>query len=70
MAILDKDKKIRSHHPEVEIGWDGGISVDNAFTLSQGGVTVFNIGGAIAKAEDPANVYAKLVREINKQGVI
>jgi len=67
---LEKVRLIKAINPSVEIGWDGGISVDNAFTLSQGGVTVFNIGGAIAKAEDPANVYAKLVREINKQGVI
>jgi ribulose-phosphate 3-epimerase len=67
---LEKIRLVKAINPKVEIGWDGGISVDNAFTLSQGGVTVFNIGGAIAKAENPANVYAKLVKEVNKQGVI
>lgn len=67
---LEKVRMIKAINPNAEIGWDGGISVDNAFTLAQGGVTVFNIGGAIAKAEDPANVYAKLEKEINKQGVI
>jgi 3-keto-L-gulonate-6-phosphate decarboxylase len=46
------------------------VSVDNAYTLTQGGVDVLNTGGAIAKAEDPATVYATLVKEINKHGVI
>jgi ribulose-phosphate 3-epimerase len=67
---LEKVRLIKAINPSVEIGWDGGISVDNAFTLAQGGVNVFNIGGALAKADDPDSVYATLVREINKQGVI
>lgn len=67
---LEKIRLIKKINPIIEIGWDGGVSVDNAFTLSQGGVNIFNIGGAIAKAENPANVYATLVKEISKQGVI
>lgn len=67
---LEKVRLIRAINPNVEIGWDGGVSVDNAYTLTQGGVDVLNTGGAIAKAEDPATVYATLVKEINKHGVI
>jgi len=67
---LEKIRLIKAINPNVEIGWDGGVSVDNAFTLAQGGVNVLNTGGAINTAGDPANVYATLVREINKQGVI
>lgn len=67
---LEKVRLIKDINPNVEIGWDGGVSVDNAFTLTQGGVNVLNVGGAIGNAEDPASVYATLVREINKQGVI
>lgn len=67
---LEKIRLIRAINPKIEIGWDGGISVDNAFTLSQGGVNIFNVGGAIARADNPANVYATLTNEINKQGVI
>jgi len=67
---LEKVRLIKGINPNVEIGWDGGVSVDNAFTLTQGGVNVLNVGGAIGNAEDPASVYATLVREINKQGVI
>ena len=67
---LEKVRLIKAINPEAEIGWDGGVSIDNAYTLTQGGVNVLNSGGAINKAEDPDGVYATLVREINKQGVI
>ncbi|MBC7868863.1 hypothetical protein H7X69_01625 [Candidatus Saccharibacteria bacterium] len=67
---LEKVRLVKAINPSVEIGWDGGVSVDNAYTLTQGGVDVLNTGGAIAKADNPANAYAKLVREINKHGVI
>jgi ribulose-phosphate 3-epimerase len=67
---LEKVRLIKNINPDVEIGWDGGVSIDNAFTLAQGGVNVLNTGGAINRAEDPDGVYATLVREINKQGVI
>ena len=67
---LEKVRLVKAINPNIEIGWDGGISVDNAFTLTQGGVNVLNTGGAINSADDPAKVYDTLVREINKQGVI
>jgi len=67
---LEKVRLVKAINPSVEIGWDGGVNVDNAYTLTQGGVDVLNAGGAIAKAEDPASAYATLVREINKHGVI
>ncbi len=67
---LEKVRLIKAINPEVEIGWDGGVSLDNAFTLTQGGVNVLNTGGALGNAADPATVYAELTKEINKQGVI
>lgn len=67
---LEKVRLIKAINPNVEIGWDGGVSVDNAYTLTQGGVDVLNTGSAIAEAQDPATVYATLVQEINKHGVI
>lgn len=67
---LEKVRLIEGINPNIEIGWDGGVAVDNAFTLSQGGVDVLNAGGALANAEDPANVYDTLIKEINKQGII
>lgn len=67
---LEKIRLVKAINPNVEISWDGGVSVDNAFTLAQGGVNVLNTGGAINNAENPEEVYATLVKEANKQGVI
>lgn len=67
---LEKVRLIRAIKPNVEIGWDGGVTVENAFSLSQGGVNVLNVGATFAKAADPSSTYATLVNEINKQGVI
>ncbi len=67
---LEKVRLIKAIRPTVEIGWDGGVTLENAFSLSQGGVDVLDVGGTIAKSADPAETYAKLVSEINKHGVI
>lgn len=67
---LEKVRLIRKINPDVEIGWDGGVNVDNAYTLTQGGVQILNVGGALQKASDPAEVYQQLTEEINKQGVL
>lgn len=60
LGLLDKVHKIREHHPDAEIGWDGGINADNAQQLIDGGVDVLNVGGFIQKSDDPAANYAKL----------
>jgi ribulose-phosphate 3-epimerase len=67
---LEKVRLIKAISPNVEIGWDGGVNIDNAYTLTQGGVDVLNVGKALAAAADPGQMYAKLVSEINKRGVI
>ena len=67
---LEKVRLVKAINPNIEIGWDGGVNLDNAFTLTQGGVNVLNTGGALSNAADPAAVYAALTQEINKQGVI
>lgn len=35
---LEKIRLIKAINPSVEIGWDGGVAVDNAYSLVQGGV--------------------------------
>ena len=67
---LEKVRLIRAIKPDVEIGWDGGVTLENAFGLAQGGVDVLNVGGTIAKSADPGATYSALVAEINKHGVI
>lgn len=67
---LEKVRLVHAIRNDLEIGWDGGANVENAYTLAQGGVNVINAGGAINKASDPAAVYEKMVTEINKRSVI
>lgn len=67
---LEKVRLVKNINAGVEIGWDGGVNAENAFSLSQGGVDVLNVGGAIQKAADPQDAYTALVNEVNKQGVI
>lgn len=67
---LEKVRLIKKIKPDVEIGWDGGVKVDNAYTLTQGSVDVLNVGGAISNSPAPAEAFNELVKEINKHGVI
>lgn len=63
LGLLDKVSKVRHEHPDAEIGWDGGISADNAKQLADSGVDVLNVGGYIQKSDNPASAYAK-IREV------
>ena len=67
---LEKIWLVKMINPNVEIGWDGGVMVDNAYSLVQGGVNVLNVGGTIQKATDPPAMFAKLQQEISKTGVL
>jgi ribulose-phosphate 3-epimerase len=60
LNLLEKVGQIKAHHPEVEIGWDGGINEQNARQLVEAGVDVLNVGGFIQKAPDPQAAYATL----------
>lgn len=66
LGLLHKVEKIKDHHPDAEISWDGGISDKNAKQLVDGGIDVLNAGGFIQKAEDPEAAYDKLVAVIKK----
>lgn len=67
---LEKIRLIKAIKPDVEIGWDGGVTAENAYSLVQGGVDVLNVGGAIHKASDPRSVFGRLQQEISKTGVL
>ncbi len=70
MMQLEKIRLIKKIKPDVEIGWDGGIKIENAYTITQGGVDVLNVGGEMSNATNPSDTYNQLVKEINKHGVI
>ena len=67
---LEKIRLIKSINPGIEIGWDGGVSIDNAYSLVQGGVNVLNVGGVIQKASDPHAIFSKLQQELSKTSVL
>lgn len=60
LGLLDKVHKVKAHHPDAEIGWDGGINAHNVNALVEAGVDVLNVGGSIHKAKDPVQVYRSL----------
>lgn len=67
---LEKVRLIKQINATAEIGWDGGVTIENSYSLAQGEIAVLNTGGAIAKAADPKAAYDTLVAEINKDGVV
>ncbi|MGH7196586.1 MAG: hypothetical protein ACREGJ_02345 [Candidatus Saccharimonadales bacterium] len=69
MEMLRKIGPIRSINANVEIGWDGGVSGENAAQLALGGVEVLNVGGYIQRAEDPAEAYKRLTELLDKLNI-
>lgn len=67
---LEKVRLIKNINAGAEIGWDGGVSIDNAFSLAQGSVDVMYVGHAIQQVEDAEAAYNALVNEVNRQGAV
>lgn len=67
MNVLKKIPDIRIINPIAELGWDGGIDVENAPLLVQEGIEILNIGGYIHHADDPAAAYKTVTQLVAKQ---
>ena len=67
LLLTEKAELINDLHHAIEIGWDGGAKLDNIRTIAHSGVQVINVGSAIAKADDPAQMYSLLVAETDKE---
>ena len=70
MMQMEKIPLIRNMKPELEIGWDGGANLTNVRALAHADLDVINVGSAISRAPNPAEAYAQLVAEIDKNGVV
>lgn len=70
MMQLEKVRLIHAIRPNVEIGWDGGVTLDNAYSLAQGGVDVLNAGGLFSDSLDPKATYDKMLKEVAKHSII
>lgn len=67
LSLLEKVTKLKAMKPQLEIGWDGGINVDNARAIAEGGVEVLNSGGFIQKAADPCRAYEDLTAALQRK---
>ncbi len=70
MMQMEKIGIIRRMKPEVEIGWDGGANMQTMRALAHADLDIINVGSALTKADNPAEVYAELTAEIDKSGVV
>jgi ribulose-phosphate 3-epimerase len=68
LTQMKKVEYLKSHKPEIEIGWDGGINDQNISQLALVGVDVFNVGSFIQKAVNPQNAYESLARIADETG--
>jgi ribulose-phosphate 3-epimerase len=67
-SLLDKVAFLKSHKPNLEIGWDGGVNDQNTSRLIMGGVDVLNVGGYIQNSEDPQKAFQTLKRIADETG--
>lgn len=65
LSLLSKIPEAKAVNRYLEIGWDGGINQTNAKQLSQNGVDVLNVGGAIQNSDDPKSAYATIKASVN-----
>lgn len=67
---MEKIPIVRSIKPELEIGWDGGVNLSNVRALAHADLDVINVGSAISQADNPAEIYQRLVSETDENGVV
>jgi ribulose-phosphate 3-epimerase len=68
LGLLEKVTYLKERKPNLEIGWDGGVSDRNVSELVFGGVDVLNVGGFIQKSDNPEKAYNTLFRIADETG--
>ncbi len=68
LDLLHKVHYLKERKPELEIGWDGGITDQNISQLATGGVDVFDVGGFIQQSQDPQKTFHWLQRIADETG--
>ena len=66
---IEKVKIIKNLAPTVEIGWDGGVKLENIREIAHSGVEVINVGSYFSKSSNVKISYDQLQEEAEKQGV-
>ena len=70
LLLGEKAALIQDIHAGIEIGWDGGANIKNVRQIAHVGVTAINVGSGLSMADDPAQMYAELNKEIEKEDPI
>ena len=65
----EKVKLIKEINSEAEIGWDGGVNLENVRALGHADINVINVGSFIAMNQNPEEAYKSLVEEVDKRGI-
>jgi ribulose-phosphate 3-epimerase len=60
LAQLEKVTLLKDLQPTLEIGWDGGVNLENIEQITRAGVEVINVGGAIHNSDNPETTYATM----------
>lgn len=69
MLQLEKTSIIKNIDAQVEIGWDGGANLQNIRSIAHSDINVVNVGSALSRSPNPAEMYKALSAETDKQGV-
>ncbi len=64
LNLLDKISGIKTINPTAEIGWDGGVNIENVKRIAEAGVEIINVGSAIHFADNPERTYQELKQTI------
>lgn len=65
LLLLEKVKAVKAARPNVEVGWDGGVTDENIRQLVEAGVEVVNVGAFVQHANNPAHAYKTLQTALN-----
>ena len=70
MMQTEKVSIIQSINENIEIGWEGGVKMENIRNLAHSNIDIINIGTLISKSKNPAQTYNDLLTESEKNGVL
>lgn len=65
-TLLEKVRKLKQLKPQLEFGWDGGATDENARILADGGIDVINCGGYL-HGDDPVAAWHKIQNAVGNE---
>ncbi len=65
-SLLEKVQKLKQRKPQLEFGWDGGATDENARMLADGGIDVINCGSYL-HGDDPVAAWHTIQRAVGNE---